>query len=322
MKGSMRIDRRFLYLGVFLIALGAVLVSADVRVVDTATLTAAVRLWPVALVAIGVGLVLRRTPAGLTLGVVGALVPGVVLGAGLAAIPRYADDCGTRAQPQQLATDSGTFVGPASVEIVAGCGTLTVTTAPGDGWRVDVASTSPLTPELDATSDSLTVDSFVGQRFRLLDGRRDALDVTLPQAQLGSLALAVYGGHGTADLAGTTIGRLELTANAGELVTDLSGSAVETLHGEVNVGALTVRLGERDLHGEFEIGGGALRICTPPGLAIRLETSGQPRSVSVDGLRQSGADWESPDYDTALHRADLTVHADFGSVDIDPIGGC
>ena len=43
-----RVNRRFLYWGVVLSAIGGVLVAADLGAVDTPTLTDALRLWPLA----------------------------------------------------------------------------------------------------------------------------------------------------------------------------------------------------------------------------------------------------------------------------------
>ena len=57
----MRVNRRFLYWGVVLMAIGGVLVVADLTAVDTTTLTGLIRLWPIAIVAIGVSLLARRT---------------------------------------------------------------------------------------------------------------------------------------------------------------------------------------------------------------------------------------------------------------------
>jgi len=45
--------------------------------------------------------------------------------------------------------------------------------------------------------------------------------------------------------------------------------------------------------------------------------------VSVGGLDQAGSGtWQSANFDTATHRATLSVHVTFGAVDINPIGGC
>jgi 4-amino-4-deoxy-L-arabinose transferase-like glycosyltransferase len=88
----MRLDRSLLYAGVFLIAVGGTFLAVDAGGVDTATLTGAMRLWPAALVAVGVALVLRRTQAALAGGLVGTIVPGLLLGASLALGPRIAAD--------------------------------------------------------------------------------------------------------------------------------------------------------------------------------------------------------------------------------------
>ena len=90
----MRINRRLLYWGVFFAAIGGVLVAVDVRAVDTTTIADALRLWPLAIVAIGLGLVLRRTCLSVPGGMLAAAVPGLLLGGGFALAPRIAVDCG------------------------------------------------------------------------------------------------------------------------------------------------------------------------------------------------------------------------------------
>ena len=78
----MRINRRFLYAGVFLLAIGAVLVLADLGVFDATVLTNALRVfWPLAVIALGVGVVLRRTQFSLQSGLLAAALPGLVLAA-------------------------------------------------------------------------------------------------------------------------------------------------------------------------------------------------------------------------------------------------
>jgi hypothetical protein len=96
----MTVRRGTLYTGVFLIAAGAVTLGAAVGVLDATVVADAVEaLWPLAVVALGVGLVLRHSPAGLGAGVIAALVPGLALGASLVALPdlsaRWPDDAWT-----------------------------------------------------------------------------------------------------------------------------------------------------------------------------------------------------------------------------------
>jgi len=129
----MRVHHRFLYVGIFLLAIGGVIVAADLGAIDAATLTDALRFWPLALVAIGLSLVLRRTRAVLPLVIVAAALPGLVLGAAFAVVPRFASDCGARGDAQVVATPQGTFEVPATVVVRGGCGSVNVTTAPGNG---------------------------------------------------------------------------------------------------------------------------------------------------------------------------------------------
>ena len=58
-------------------AMGGVLVAVDVRAVDTTIIADALRLWPFAFVAIGLGLVLRRTRLSVPGGMLAAAVPGL-----------------------------------------------------------------------------------------------------------------------------------------------------------------------------------------------------------------------------------------------------
>ena len=108
----MRINRRFLYAGTFLLGLGGVLVVADLNVVDAAILTDVVQLWPLAIVAIGIGLVLRRTQFGVAGGMVAAALPGLVLGGAFTAIPRLPTDCASQADAVPIASERGSFSSP------------------------------------------------------------------------------------------------------------------------------------------------------------------------------------------------------------------
>ena len=161
----MRVNRRFLYWGVFLVALGGVLVAVDIGAVDSAIILDALRLWPLALVAIGLGLVLRRTRFSLPGGMLAAAAPGLLLGAGLAFAPRIAIDCGADTGAPTISQHQGEFDGPARVTVAAGCGELIVGTAPGAAWAFDAGTSASRVPIVDASSRSLAIDA--GRRPRL-----------------------------------------------------------------------------------------------------------------------------------------------------------
>jgi hypothetical protein len=94
----MRVDRGLLYTGVFLVAIGSVLVAVDAGAIDATRLTDALRLWPLAVIAIGASLVLRRSRLSLPGGMLAAALPGLVLGGAIAIAPTYAPDCGPQAR--------------------------------------------------------------------------------------------------------------------------------------------------------------------------------------------------------------------------------
>jgi hypothetical protein len=319
----MRVNRGFLFWGVLLLAIGGVLVAADLRVVDTPTLLDALRLWPLAAVAIGLSLVVRRTRMSLPGLLLAAAVPGLVLGAGLAVAPRFVGDCGTRGELANRATRQGTFDGPATVLVRSVCGSLNVKTAPGSGWQFEARNTAGRTPNVDSSARSLSIDETGDHGWTFLDGGRDAWDVTLPTGDLERLSLSVFAGHGQIDLSGARMKRLALTVNAAEMVVDASAASVAEVSAVINVGSLSIRLpAASDLEGSLKVGAGQLRICAQPGLGLRVTSKGVSERVRVNGLQQSASEWQSPGYASATHHADLSVSATFGAVDIDPIGGC
>src|SRR6185436_19271840 len=122
----MRVNRRFLFWGVLLVAIGGVLVAADLGAIDTSILADVIRLWPLAIIAIGVSVVLRRTRFSLPATLVAALIPGLVVGAAFAVAPRFAGACGVRDDLANVTTEQGTFGGPASISVRSGCGILRV----------------------------------------------------------------------------------------------------------------------------------------------------------------------------------------------------
>jgi hypothetical protein len=319
----MRVNRRFLYWGILLVAIGGVLVAADVRAVDTATLTDALRLWPLAVVAIGLSIVLRKTDFSLPALAFAAAIPGLVVGGALAVGPRFAGDCGARGEPVSAAPAQGTFDGPATVAVWSGCGSINVRTATGNTWRLDAGNTSGRTPRVDSAARSLSIGAMSDTDSSFLDAGRDAWDLTLPTSEIDSLSLIVTAGHGQIDLADARVGALALTVNAAEIVVDASAASIAELSAVTNVGSLSMRLpANSDLVGSFRVGAGELRLCAPPGLGLRVSTTGVARHVTVAGLHETGSYWENPEFGSAPHRAYLNVKVSFGTVRINPIGGC
>lgn len=319
----MRVNRRFLYAGAFLLAIGAVLVAADLNLVDTPILIDALRLWPLALVAIGVSLVIRRTQFSLGGGMVAAALPGLVLGSVLAAAPRFVEDCGVRAEPAEVHTAQGTFEGDAAVSVTSGCGTLNVTTVPGNAWQLEAGNTDGRSPIVNASAESLSVAEANGDGWRLMEGGRNSWDLALPAGDVRQLSLEVNTGHSRVELPGADLEQVTLEANAAHLILDASGAKIADLTGNVDLGFLSIQLpADGDLTGAVHVGGGALELCTSPGAGLRVTARGTPREITVEGVETDESTWQSPDYSSAIHRADINVRVNFGGIEINPIGGC
>ncbi len=318
----MQVNRRFLYLGAFLVAIGAVLVAADVAGVDEAAVLDWLRLWPLAVVAIGVGIVLRRTRFTIASGVIAAALPGLVLGGALAAGPRIAD-CGARDEPATFITREGTFDGPSTVDVRTGCGSLVVTTAPGNRWLFNAGDTIKRAPTIEATATSLSVGNGRPERWHGFMSDRDTWRLTLPTSRIDDLSLLVNAGDGDLNLAGADLGQLEVTTNAGHTTLDLAGATLASMSGTVNAGQLSVAVPSNgDVIGSMEVNAGALDICVPDGVGLRVRRTGDLGSTTYADEDQDGEVWQNAEFESALHRTDLTVTVNFGSVNINPTGGC
>ena len=320
----MRVNRRFLYWGVFLVAIGGVLVAADVTGFDAGAVGDALRLWPLAVIAIGLGLVLRRTRFAVAGGMLAAAVPGLVLGGAFALAPRIGFACGPEvAAATTTTTRTGTFDGTARIDVTTGCGAIVVDTAAGRGWQFDASSGSTRPATIDANPSDLTIDAGGGHDWHVFDRRHDSWHLTLPTSPISDLTLAVNAGTGRIGLDGAHIDSLDLTTNAGSATVDLTGASVARLSAELNAGAQTLRLSDAgDIVGSFDVNAGSLAICTPPGLGLIVRHDGALSGVRVNGSDPGGRTWQSPDFTTAAHHADLTITANLGSAEINPIGGC
>ncbi len=236
----MRVNRRFLYWGVFLVALGGAVVVANLAAVDDSVISPALGLWPLILVAIGLAIVLRRTPYSLPAWLVAAALPGLALGGVFAVGPHIGLDCGS-GEPSAFEHQQGAFSGSSRVDVTTGCGTLTVDTAAGSSWQLDTANTRDLGATVSSTASSLSVTT--GRRggwFGAANGR-DVWRLMLPTSRIDDLNLDINAGEGSLDLGGAQIGSLELTANAAHATADLSGAAIDNLTTELNAGALVGR---------------------------------------------------------------------------------
>jgi hypothetical protein len=336
----MTVRRGFLYTGVFLIATGGVVLLAQAGAIDTEAVIRALSLWPLAVIAIGVGLILRRTRARVPGGVVAAATPGLMLGMMIVAVPDMPDfeawsgwsgwsaPCGDASREATVTERQGTFGAAASVDLSLACGELVVTTGSGSTWQLDASNGGSDGAIVSEAADRLSIrsadrhGSFSSfSSFNSLD-RGDDWHLRLPTDTQLNIGTEVSAGEARLDLAGARIGSLALVLNAGKARLDAAEASLERLDVEVNAGAATVLLPAGDFGGDLAVNAGSLEVCTPAGLGLRVRGESSLGAVTYNGLVRVGDAWESPDFNTANVHADVTVSANVGSIVINPEGGC
>ena len=320
----MRVNRKLLNAGLFLVAIGGVVVAADQGAIDTATLADVVRLWPLIPIAIGVALVVRRSRLSLAAGMLAAAVPGIVLGSGFAVVPRFVGTCGERVEPGLTSTADGSIGPAADVYIQSGCGTFNVRTAPGNAWHLDAGNSkggAPVVDELDG--ELLQIRAVEGARWGSLTNGRDRWELTLPASGIANLSLNLNATRSYLDLAGARIDALDVTANASDVVLNLAGSSIRDHDAFVNTGVLSIHLGGgSDFSSYIRVNAGEVQVCAPPELGLQVSNRGHFRQLTVGGAPQSGLNWQSLNYESAPYHADIEFRTELGTVSINPIGGC
>lgn len=326
----MSIDRRFLNWGVFFIALGGVPVLVSQGLVSHDAAGQAWKLWPLIIVGIGVGILLRRTPAALAGGLMVAATFGLVFGGLLAVGPTLGViGCGSGSGGAGATVSSqgaGSFQGSATARVQLDCGTLDVTTAPGSVWQFQGH---------DPQGDAAIIDQGAGSLDLRAPARSDAFwnsgrwdrtwNLTLPADPSLDLTLVINAGSGRVDLANAHLSSLHGEFNAADVRIDLSRTTAPDLRVNVNAGSGRLLLpASGTVTGSLTVNAGSLDVCAAAGMGLRLRVTGALASTDFSGagLSRSGDTWTSPDYATAPNRADLQVDANVGSVNLNPAGGC
>jgi hypothetical protein len=318
----MAINRRFLYPGLFLVALGAVLAAAELARLDVNLVRQALRLWPVAVIAIGVAVILRRTPAALPTGVLAAVAPGLLLGATFAAGPNVTWECDDSSAPPMSFDQTGTVAGPPLIQIQTGCGSSSITTASGTGWRVRAGSSDGIEPSVMTGPTSLSIESAGHARRLVLGPRREAWEVTLPST-IELLSLTANANAMDVRLPDSRVATLRLDANASNVRLDATGSELNELDVDANFSSVAVALPlARFVQGTFDVNAGSLKVCQPAGSGMSVEfTDDGIHDVTVAGVHWASDRWQGGDV-LSTNQIALTVDATLGSVEINPIGGC
>ena len=321
----MTINRSRLNWGLFLIVLGAVPLAVEVGLIDKSLTGQLVTLWPVVLIALGIGLMLRLGPAHTAGGLLVAGTFGLILGALIAGgAPSLAGSCaGNVNAAEPSISRSGELSPTGTVALELSCVELTIDRQAGTQWLVQAQQGSGAAPVIEQVGDRLELRTT--DRFFTGNSRR-AWHVTLPSA-LGAVSLTTNAARGSIDLGGGSLDSFSATLNASDA--DLDLSALEVVGGgfaastTLNASSATVRL---PASGSWSLTANAssLKMCVAPQTALRIAYGGTLSSdnFASAGLERVGGAWQTPGFDSAATRLDVDFSANVSSTNLDRSGGC
>jgi len=319
----MHVRRGFINWGIFLICVGAVPLAVQLNVIDRETAASLLRLWPLVLIGIGLGLLLRFTRAQALGGLVVAATFGVLVGVFFAAgFPSAAGVC-SGDQTGSPITRNGTVSGSLDLQVELTCGEMTVSRAPGGVWSVDVRAGNE-TPVIDAKGNTLELRSVTAERWPFGSDERESWQVVVPSESSLSGSLTVNAGTLNATLGNGPIGALNATYNAAEGRIDLTGTNPATFNGTLNASTIDLILPSAAFNGSITINAATLELCAAPdvGLRITYDDTLSSQNFAAAGLAQSGKTWQSANYGSATARAELHISANVSTTTLNPAGGC
>jgi hypothetical protein len=316
----MQVNRGLVFWGVALITAGTVALAIQGGAIDEEAARDAWRLWPIALIIIGLAIIAARTPFALVVTLVAGVAVGGLAGTLAGGWPDgLSVGCG--GELDESTTERGTLDAQAEVELDFNCGDLEVAMAAGRGWSLHARSASGAAPEVVDDDGPLRIRSDGGGIF---NDSRQAWEVRLPADVDLSLGVSANASSTTLDLASGSFADLRVDANAGDLLVDLSGASVADLSIDANAGSVSVVAdGATTASGSIELNAGSLELCVPEELAVSITMTDTNITFSHNlddlGLTRSGDTWStgvgSPDLE-------LDVDGNAASFTMNPDGGC
>lgn len=322
----MRIHRGYLFWGLFFLLMGGIPLAERLGAIDGDQLSQVGRLWPLALVAIGVAIVVARTRLSLIGTLVTAIVIGGLAGGALAYGSGWALDLGDCAgvsrHDLERTTQSGTFNGPAHVDLVLDCGTLdlqagaiTSSLSGWSGWSLD-ARHRDAAPIVTASATGLSV------RSPESNARRQEWILFVPVTQVRSMAIDANAASALVNVTGATLDSVALQLNAGDARILAWEATIGTLAIQAN--AARVRLGVTSGSVRLQMNASAVDLCVDPtsGLSITVEDGfALVTNLEERGLRK-GADGSYSRATTGGASITVRLEGNASSFTLDPEGGC
>jgi len=323
----MHVRRGALGWGVFLILAGSIPLLVRAGVLSDSQVRELWTLWPMILIGLGVGLLLARTRFSFVGGLIIAATFGLIVGGLLSSgfNGATAGACGSSQGAIAFPTQIGVLdAGSASIDVSLDCGDVAIGTAGGVAWSVMGQARDGRGPQVEAEPDRLSIDTVDGGGLFGIWSTRSSWQVTIPTDPLTDLELDANAGTARLDLDGARIGLVDIGLNAGSATVDLAGvTAIRELQIELNAGSAGITFPNLTMTGEIQANAGAVRLCVPAGVGLRIETGGSfAASYDLHDLIEDESVWTSPGYDTAPVRIDLRTDGTAASFTLDPEGGC
>jgi hypothetical protein len=345
----MRINRSLLNWGVFLMALGGVPVAVEQGWLAADVASDLGRLWPLILVGIGLGLILRWTPLSWFGGALVAATFGVIVGAAAVAIrdDDFADawgivpaiaigacaggDVGSGTTTETSAATSDTF----RLGVGFSCGEIAVSRATSVDWRLQAAHDTAGTPIVvqdarDGTTAGVQLNQERDDNLAFFGRRHPSRwQVELPAEAALTVEATLNAADGTFDTGAGPVERITGTLNAADLVLDL----VEATTPEASDVTLTLNASSARLlfpaTGQFEasstLNASSLHACVPASVALQVELSETLSSndLAEHGLEQVGdSTWATPGFSSAGDHVRLDVSSAASSLAIERPEAC
>jgi hypothetical protein len=323
----MHIDRRLLGWGLFFILVGGIPLAVRANLLDEKLVGQWPQIWPLLLIAWGIGLLLRSTPiewiggalTAITFGVMG----GGLLATGSSGLP-FATGCSSSAPSVGFQSRSGNLEGDASIDLKFTCGSLRVSAGDGSSWSVAGSDRDGRGPKVATSTAGVSIEqddpgSFPG-------GGRSSWDVTVPRGPAITLGLKLDAGDGTADLSGASIASASISLNAGKLDLSLGDAAkVGDINATVNAGSAAITLPGGSRSSNLSLNAGSLQVCLPSGSPVRVSWSGAlgSNNFTAAGLTKlDESSWSSSGFDATQPHNELHVTANAGSFELRFGGAC
>ena len=322
----MRIDRRLLGWGAFLIIAGAIPLVVRAGAIQADSLSGWPSLWPLLLVGAGLGLILRRTPFHLLGGTISVLTAAVMVGGLLASgfngFPAFGA-CGGNSGATAFPDRNGTLEDGSAMRVEFNCGRLNIGTADGNGWSFTGSGPSGKQPDVEADASNVRLAP-PPETFGFTDPA-STWNVTIPRGPSVSLSVTLNAGDGKLDLSGANVDRFSMTLNAGSMTADMANAAsVTDINATINAGSATLSLPAGLLStSSLTLNAGSLKACVPADTGMHISWGGALASNNFDSVglvRVDDNHWTTSNVSSAAHVVDLNVSANAGSFTL-VIGG-